>query len=836
VRLVQALVASLFGLGAFARAAAADCPPSLAKTLPVARGAIQVDGRLDDPTWQAACFVDDFTQKQPRWAAPPSHPIKVAVAIDGHTLYIAARMWSAGPDDISDALTQRDDTSQAERLIVSIDPSHTRRLAYSFAVTARGVRADWIHTDDAEFKRDPSWNPVWVAKAELVADGWTAELAIPLSQLRLPRTPQSSWGINFNWYIPHRQEDVFWISVPPDQTAWASMFGQLTELPPIKGGLGLEVLPYVATRVAFDEDPSAPGDHRWLAGFEAGVDVKLRPLPGLTVTATINPDFGQVEADPAFVNLTAFEVRLPERRPFFVENQALFANSGASYFYSRRIGASGARILGALAAGGYVAEQTQVAVLGAVTDRNEIDGTIVAPLTGWSAARVEHQIGPSVLGATATAVGRSLTDTGLDAVLPSSAFVAGVDARLRTADRAYQLDAFAGVTSIYGSAAAIERVQLSSAHYFQRPDQSYLAFDPSATSLLGWHGSTSLSKRAGMWQGTALLVAESPRYELNDIGTLASADDIDLAVDIKRHDTTPTERVFSWNVGGGIASAWNFGGDRRPVDLHASAEVVTQSFSSASATAHVTSPGLVDELTRGGPSMRIGWTGGGSLGASTPRGTARQLTGTLSAEVSPTLQQGVVASLSLAARITPALRLDLVPSLTVVETERQYVATVTDAGGGADTYGARYLFGHLHRKEAALELRTTWSLSPDLVLTLYAQPFFSVGRYDRIGELVASREADVRWYATAVHDGAMRTIADDVTFSIKEPDFRVASLRSTLVLRWELAPGSTLFVVWQQLRGGIPLLPVQTLHSTVPDAFTQPALHTLALKLSYWFG
>jgi hypothetical protein len=834
VRLVLALLPFIVVLE---RSAAADCPTRAPKTMPVARGSASVDGRLDDPIWQTACFIDDFTQKQPRWAQPPSHPIKVAIAVDAHTLYVAARMWSAGPDDVSDALTQRDDTSQAERLIVSIDPSHTRRLAYSFAVTARGVRADWIHTDDAEFKRDLSWNPVWIAKAELLADGWTAELAIPLSQLRLPRTPQASWGVNFNWYIPHRQEDVFWISVPPDKTAWASMFGELTELPPIDGGFGLEILPYAATRFVLDEDPSGIGDHRWLAGFEVGVDVKFRPLPALTVAATINPDFGQVEADPAFVNLTAFEVRLPERRPFFVENQALFANAGANYFYSRRIGASGARILGALAAGGYAAEHTQIAVLGAVTDRNEVDDVVVAPRTGWSAARVEHQLGPSVIGATATAVGRSLDGTELESVLARSAFVAGGDARLRTSDRAYELDIIGGASSLFGSAAAIERVQRSSAHYFQRPGQRYLKFDPTATSFVGWHGSTSLQKRAGMWQGSVFFGAESPRLELNELGALSTADDIDLAADVKRYVTEPTERVFSWNLGGGASTAWNFGGDRRPIDLHASGELVFQSFSSIAANAHIASAGTVDELTRGGPSMRIGWTTGGTVSASSPRGTARQLTGSLNVEVSPTLQQGVSGSLSLAARVTPALRLDLVPSLTIVETQRQYVASVSDPPAETPgTGGVRYLFGHLRRNEAALELRTTWSLSPDLVLTLYAQPFVSVGRYDRIGELVAAYDDEVRWYPTTYHNGAQRTITDGIAFSIPEPDFRVASLRSTLVLRWELAPGSTLFIVWQQLRGGLPLLPAQPLQTTLPEAFTQPALHTLAIKLSYWFG
>jgi len=839
------------------RIAHGDCPAHEGKTLVVARGSIVVDGALDDATWRSACFAEDFTQKMPVYGAPPTRPVKVAVAVDNKTLYIGARMYSASAADISDALTQRDDTTGAERFIVSIDPSHTRRIAYSFAVTARGVRADWIHTDDAEFERDNSWNPVWVAKSQLYADGWSTELAIPLSQLRLPRTPAASWGINFNWYVPHRQEDIFWVTVPRDRTAWASYFGELTELPPIRSGLGLELLPYVASRVVLNEDPSGPLEHRWLAGFEAGLDVKLRPLPGLTVAGTLNPDFGQVDADPAFVNLTAYEVRLTERRPFFVENNALFGNEGANYFYSRRIGAlprylpdadaidlpSQVRILGALAAGGYVAEQTQVAVLGAITDRTSADaivaGTrqrlVLAPLAGWAATRVEHQLGASVIGGTATTVIRDLADPELAALLPSSAFSGGGDARLRTEDREYELSLVAGASAIFGSASALELVQRSSTHFFQRPDAGYLHFDPGARRLVGWHASAFGSKRAGMWQGSAGAAVESPRFDLNDIGVLTSADDIDLVAEAKRIVTTPTEHIFSWSAGGSAGLVWNFGGLIKPTTFNAQTEVTFANFNYLVVSSYVTTPGGSDDLTRGGPNMHTGWAGGGAVNASTPRGRAHQLSGALNIDVSPTLQQGVTGSLTLSTRITPALRLDVTPSLSITETHRQYVATVP--GGGAETYGSRYLFGHLARKEAAIELRATWSLSPDLVLTLYAQPFASVGRYDQIGELMRAGDDDVRWYDTTFHVGDTRAIVDGAEmFTIAEPDYRVASLRSTAVLRWELAPGSTLFVVWQQARGGAPQLPTQQLTATLPEVLTQAALHTLAIKLSYWFG
>lgn len=825
---------------ALVRVAAADCPVASTKQLPLARGTIVVDGILDDATWQRACFASDFTQKQPVFGAPPRHPVRVAVALDGDTLYVGARMWSAGEHDISDALTQRDDTSQAERFIVSFDPAHAQRLAYSFAVTARGVRADWVHTDDSEFDRDSSWNPVWRAEARIHADGWSAEMAIPLSQLRLPRIPATSWGINFNWYLPHRQEDVFWVSVPRDRTAWASMFGELTELPPIRPGLALELLPYVASRASFDEAPMGRLAPRWLAGFEAGLDLKLRPLPSFTIAATLNPDFGQVDADPAFVNLTAFEVRLPERRPFFIENNALFNNTGTSYFYSRRIGAlprylpsapvlalpQQVRILGALAGGGYIAPQTQIAVLGAVTDRADANAIledggrslVISPLTTWTAARIEHQIGPSVLGATATTVARRLDGTGLAALLPSSAIALGGDARLRTEKRDYELGFSGGVTSVAGSAAAIERVQQSSAHWFQRPDAEHVEVDPTRHRMTGWQAGATAGKRAGLWQGEAAINAESPDYELNDLGQLASADDIDATLEVSRNVTTATEDVFGWSLGTSAYSALNFDGLQKPVELGGRSEVTLASFHNLVAAGQLVTPGYSDDLTRGGPRMRTGWAGNLTVGASTPSGRRRQLAAEITTYISPTLSQGIRASLSLIARVRPSLRVDIRPSISIVENHRQYVATSTETGGGALTYDTRYIFGHIQQREASVELRATWSLSADLVLTLYAQPFYSRGRYDELGELLAPGSDDLRLYSSSIAGDELRTIVDDHPFQIGEPNFDVVSLRSTAVLRYEPRPGSTLYVVWQQSRQ------------------RDIGFHTLALKLSWWFG
>ncbi|HEX7841202.1 MAG TPA: DUF5916 domain-containing protein, partial [Kofleriaceae bacterium] len=462
----------------------------------------------------------------------------------------------------------------------------------------------------------------------------------------------------------------------------------------------------------------------------------------------------------------------------------------------------------------------------------------IATLTGWAAARIEHQIGASVLGATATAVERDLDDLAapLAQLLPQTALVAGGDARLRSADGTYEGFLFGGASSVAGAPESITQIEESSAHYFQRPDATHLHLDTTARRLLGWHAGATGAKRAGLWQGTALVGLKSPGFELNDLGVLQSADDIDVSANLRRAVTTPGERVLAWDVGGGASTSWNFGGLHKPVELHAIGDVTSTAFNSASIALDISTPGGSDDLTRGGPAMRTDWVESVKLTASTPRDRAQQLSGTITGQFSPTLPHGVVASASLASRLTPALRLDVKPQLTWLDSQRQYVATVTDAGGGERTFGARYLFGQILRKEAAIELRATWSLSPDLVVTLYAQPFVSIGHYERIGELAAAGSREVRWSAATRSTGAMRQIVDGAAmFSIDEPSFTIASLRSTAVLRWEITPGSTLFVVWQQARQGTDTRS-QPLHTAAPEVLTAPGVHSLAIKLSYWFG
>jgi hypothetical protein len=333
-------------LGLAALALAALSQPALAtKSARAVRAepAPEIDGVLDDPVWQGAVWIDDFAQSEPFEGAPPSRRTEVAFAYDDRTLYVGARMFADGPADVEAVMTRRDDAGNAERIIVSFDTFADRRTAYSFAVTAAGVRVDWFHPDDNAHRRDASFDPVWQARTQVGPTGWTAEMRIPFSQLRFPAGEQQTWGVNINRYMPQDREDVFWTLVPRNAIGWSSYFGELQGLERVATPRRLELLPYLAGDATLTSasllDPDDPFADRLDFGVRAGGDLKLGLGSSLTLDATVNPDFGQVEADPAEVNLSAFETSFAERRPFFTEGAELLAGNGPSYFYSRRIGA-----------------------------------------------------------------------------------------------------------------------------------------------------------------------------------------------------------------------------------------------------------------------------------------------------------------------------------------------------------------------------------------------------------------------------------------------------------------------------------------------------------------
>lgn len=861
----------MLGLAALAAALPVGASAQTIQAVEATAGTPEIDGRLDDPVWETADWVSGFTQREPDQGAPATLKTEVAFAYGDRALYVAARMESGDRSRIGDQLTRRDEGGNAERLIVSLDTYHDRRTAYSFAVTAAGVRLDYFHSSDTDdFRsRDYTYDPIWNAATDIGESGWTAEMRVPFSQLRFNAGDMQVWGVNINRYIPALNEDDFWIVVPRDETGWASRFGELVGIRGIEPSRRIELVPYAASSARFisdglfdDGDPFA--DQNDVDG-RAGLDFRMGLGPNLTLDATINPDFGQVEADPAEVNLTVFETFFEERRPFFTNGQENFDGVGPSYYYSRRIGApphgfaegdfvdrpATTTILGAAKLTGRLASGLTVGALAALTDDERarafdtatgaIDEVEVEPYTGYGVVRLQQQIGEnaSTLGVTLTGVQRGLdSGTPLAERVAERAFSGGIDWNKRFTDGWYEILGSVGFSHVGGDTAAIARIQRSSVHFFQRPDQDHAELDPTRESLSGWAASLGGGKRTGSWRWGHDVFVQSPGFEINDVGRHRRADLIESVLRVAYVDNEPGRLFRDWSLEPSVIRTWNFGGVRLVSELGLETEFTLRNYVSGFLESGFSADRLSDNATRGGPLMELPGYRFLAAGLFTNRNAATRvglralgLRGSLGGwqyRVDPELRF----------QPTDRLAISFEPRWIRERDSRQFIATLE--GGRPDTFGRRYVFGWIDRSEIAGPVRVNYAFTPDLSLELYAEPFAASGRYFRIGELERPRTSDLVTYGeegatTIARDAAGDYIvtAGGETFSLPNPDFDILSFRSNLVLRWEWRRGSTLFIVWQENRAaddrGRLVAPDDLLESFAADGED-----ILAVKFTYW--
>lgn len=851
------------------RARAEPTPPRAARAARVAAGAIRLDGRLDDAAWSAAEFTSGFTQKDPNEGAPSLDATEAAFLFDDEALYIGARMPCADPRAIRSTLSRRDDSGNSERIIVSLDTYGDRRTAYSFAVTASGVRIDYYHPFDVEFDRDYSFDPVWEAQTAIGADGWTAEMRIPFSQLRFNAAVVQAWGVNMNRWTPSRNEDAYWVLVPKSETGWASRFGALLGIEGVRPPRRLEVVPYVSSDATYSDalDPGDPFDERSRYRSRAGGDLKVGLGPSLTLEATVNPDFGQVEADPAEVNLTAFETFFAERRPFFTEGSQLLRGPGPGYFYSRRVGAaprgetpgdyeerpSTTTILGAAKLSGSLAPRTSIAVLGALTSKEVAktydaaskahSETDVAPVAGYGALRAQRQFGhsASTVGLTLAGVRRDVgRGDALAETHARAAISGGADWTLRFRDGDYLLGGFAGASRVAGDSLAIVRVQRSSAHYFQRPDARHVELDSSRTSLAGYAASLRVEKLGGAhWLWGAGVGVESPGFELNDAGQLNGADDIDAWTNLTLRETTPGRALRDWRVDLSAVEGWDYGGTQQYAGVELEGGGTLHNFVRPSASVSYYAEVQSNSFTRGGPLLTdpATWGAGFEISNNFASNTQWTVAESYSRDALGGFGNNLLASWSV--RPAGRWRIALTPRHARSRSPLQYVDALPN--GPPETFGTRYVFAEIDRSTLSTQCRVSYAFTPDLSLEVYAEPFAASGRYVRYKELRAAGTNAFRVYG--VDDGTtlVRDADDSLTvtdgadqFTLDDVDFNVLSFRSNVVLRWEWRPGSALFVVWQQNReeeetGGGLVRPGDLLDSIAADGE-----NVLAIKLSYW--
>jgi hypothetical protein len=846
-------------------------------------GVIAVDGRLDEPAWASAEPATGFTQTDPSEGQPATERTEVRVLIGSDALYVGARLYDREPGRIKPALARRDDDVDADELDVYLDTFHDHLSGVRFRVTPGGAILDGILGSSAQgSSEDDSWDPVWASATRVDSLGWTAELRIPLSQLRYTAAADGTWGIQLYRKILRKGEEDWFAFVPKSEVGGVSRYGHLKGLGPLEAQRRLELAPYVLASARY---APAPAGDPFTSGHDyrgsAGLDLKYGLTSDLTLNATVNPDFGQVEVDPAVVNLTAFETFFPEKRPFFVEGADVFRFGGIrtnnsfdfpQFFFSRRIGREPQRRIGgagvafldapeetSIRAAAKLSGRTRagwsLGVLDAVTAGEtarylDASGTPVEapvePLTNYFVGRLRKDLrgGNSTVGVIATAVNRDQKSAELMSLLRGSAYLVGADFTNSWADRAWSLDGSIGVSTLRGTPDAIALTQRSSARYYQRPDATSFRYDPARTSLTGYAWQVALAKNSGRhWEGGLVYQETGHAFEANDLGFQSDADRRAVSTALEYHERRPGRLFRSYQIFPFTNHAWNFDGDRVFGSFGLIFAAQLRSFWEVQLRGDYAPPTDDDRLTRGGPVARQPASGDVrlTLGSDT-RKTAR-LDLDLTQSWTAAHEYRTDVELTLGARPSSALHLSLGPALTRNHTLSQYVTTVPDPAAAA-TFGARYVFATLDQTELSMVARVDWTFSPALTLQLFLQPLISAGDFGELKELAAPRSYDFAVYgrdrgtATPGETGTAIDPGDGGTpFTVPEQNFTIRSLRANAVLRWEWRPGSTLFLVWQQNRDADAALGNVRLGRDLGALFgSGESRNVLAAKASYWLS
>ena len=867
VRTLACTALAALGAGALSAQESAPHEPPRLPAVRVQGAPPAIDGRLDDPAWSRAPVVRDFVGFEPAEGAPPSQRTEARVLYDDDAIYVGLRAFDTSADSIVAHLTRRDVDSTSDMLLVLLDSYHDRRTAFQFAVNPVGVKQDVYHFDDV--REDNGWDAVWDVGTAVDAEGWTAEFRVPLSQLRFSEADRQDWGINFARQIGRHDELVVWAPLSREASAVVSRSGVLEGLENLAPPARLEVLPYTAARVTRGRGEAGDPFHDPTATTaRVGGDVKVGITSNFTLDLTANPDFGQVEADPGEVNLTAFETSFPERRPFFLEGAGIFSSglgpSGGSLFYSRRVGRAPqgeiagdpdweerpteTGILGAAKLSGKTEDGWSVGALAALTSEEHarvdraglVERVPVEPRAAYSVLRLERDLrsGQSGVGVIGTL---SLRDREVaDALeLRRAAYAGGADVRHRFHGGDVEVRGFVLGSRIVGSPAAIRRAQEASARYFQRTDARHVALDPGAEALGGWASWASLQRvGAGAWRWGLEVEARSPGFEVNDLGFLARGDLIAPRAYLRYAQNAPGRRLRQWSVNLDGSAAWTFADERTERWARINGSLTTLGNLSAFAGARMNGSALDPRFLRGGPAIRMDEAHIGWIGLETDERRALAVNGQLEAgrrstdrswflDQSADLRWRPAGWANLSTRVARSRRVE----------RQQWVGSV-DATGGS----TRYLVGRMDQTTLGVTLRADVALSPTLTLQYYGQPFMSAGTFTDFRQVAEprARTPAERFAAVApVRDGdewAADLDGDGEPEGFDDPGFNVRQFRSNAVLRWEYRPGSTLFLVWAQARDHeAPGIPFRA-RDGLTELFGAAPQNVLMLKVTYWLA
>jgi len=836
-----------------------------------------IDGKLDDPVWDKVAWAGDFIQRSPDEGKEPSQATMFKILYCERNVYIAIKAFDNEPEKIERRMARRDNL-EGDYVEVHLDSYFDHRTAFGFMVNAAGVKGDVVISNDGD-SWDDTWDPIWYVKTYTDEQGWAAEMRIPLSQLRYGKKLDQIWGLQVIRWLHRKQETSNWQLIPQKASGWVSRFGELQGIKGLKAQRQIELTPYTVGKTQrFEREEGNPFATGSLSNLYGGVDGKIGLTSDLTMDFTINPDFGQVEADPSVVNLTAFETYYSEKRPFFIEGRNILSFqimggdgsfSRDNLFYSRRIGRSpqyepdtedeeyldmpeNTTIFGAFKITGKTKKGISIGIIDSITakesaqlsylgERREL---VVEPMTNYFGLRLQkdYNEGNTILGGMVTATNRSIKDEELN-FLHDAAYTGGFDFTHRWNKKKYYFSLNTVFSLVRGSKEAILNTQESPARYFQRPDTDHVRVDPDRTSLSGHGGTLNFGKGGSSgFRFSTGVTWRSPGLELNDMGYLRRADAIMQWIWANYRISKPFSifREISFNFNEWMG--WDFGGEKIFKGGNSGMWGEFKNYWNFSLGMNREGEGLSASSLRGGPALRYpgGWNGWLFINSDS-RKKLRYFAGTYFFYGDQNDSRVNGFEIGATYRPTEALSLSISPSYEFNLDELQYVDTLD-----LDS-GEKYIFARIDQKTVSLTFRLNLSLTPDLSIQFYGQPFISAGKYSEFNSITDSRakeyedrfhvfkDNEIDYYPDAEEYYVDENLDGVADYTFENPDFNFLQFRMNLVVRWEYIPGSSLYLVWSQGRTDTSSIGDFSFREGMRNLFSIHPHNVFLIKFSYCF-
>ena len=820
-----------------------------------------IDGVLDDPCWKTGKWAGNFTQWIPNEGAKPSQPTEVKILYDDDNIYVAFRAYDSEPDKISVKAGRRDQF-QGDIVGITFDSYHDQRTGFEFDVTAAGQKIDLVLTNP--MVADMNWDAVWYGKSAIEDSGWTAEMEIPLSQLRYSTEYEQVWGMHCWRWIDRLQEESDWEPQSSKSPGMLYLFGELHGIKGLPRSRRIEIMPYSVGKLnTFKKNisnPFADKGRTWLGNF--GVDAKIGLSSNFTANLTINPDFGQVESDPSVMNLTAFETFYEEKRPFFLEGKNIFGFdvNDASIFYSRRIGHApsyspdlqnnefldspdNTTILSAVKISGKTSDGLSLGVLQSLTAKEKADLSIngnissinVEPLTNYGIIRIQkdYNAGNTILGGIFTSTNRFINDSHLN-FMNRNAFTGGMDFLHYWNDKEFYVDAKIIGSNISGSTDAIKELQYSSARYYQRPDA--YNFDSTRTQLSGHGGKVKIGKGKGLWRYSTEVSWRSPGLDLNDIGYMQIADIFEQENALSYFVNQPVSIFRTYSIGITQTNNWTYSMDYLSSEGGINLYFEFNNLWAISNSVEYQTQTLDTRILRGGYAMLIPakWTNDFYFRTDPSKTIFFELNGSIASSQNQNSRfYGIQPAISFLPLNT--LKFSLSTHYSSNIDNLQYVDTKTIDGKD------KYILGRLSQHTLSVTFRIDYNFSPELSIQYYGSPFASVGKFSDFKTVTDPRAADYHNRFTKINpilNGSDYEISETdgtTSYSFGNPDFNFSQFRSNLVLRWEYRPGSQIYLVWSNEMTYNVTPGYNSLNNTMGMLKSVFPNNIFLIKVNYWF-